>query len=43
MPARKAIMIGVAIEGNEFQDRPLLLLEDSDNLDGVGLEIQRSP
>ena len=41
VPARKAVMIGVAIQGSELQDG-LLLLEDSDNLDSVGLEIQRS-
>ena len=41
VPARKAVMIGVAIQGSELQDGPLLL-EDSDNLDSVGLEIQRS-
>ena len=34
-------MIEVAIQGSELQDGPLLL-EDSDNLDSVGLEIQRS-
>ena len=41
VPARKAIMTEVAIQGSELQDGPLLL-EDSDNLDSVGLEIQRS-
>ena len=34
-------MIGVAIEGSELQDGRLLL-EDSDNLNGAGLGIQRS-
>ena len=38
---RKAVMIGVAIQGSELQGGPLLL-EDIDNLDSVGLEIQRS-
>ena len=41
VPAIEAVMIGVAIEGSELQNRSLLL-EDSDNLDGAGLEIQRS-
>ena len=41
VPARKAVMIEVAIQGSELQDGPLLL-EDSDNLDSVRLEIQRS-
>ena len=41
VPARKAVMIGVAIEGSKLQDGPLLL-EDSDNLNGAGLGMQSS-
>ena len=41
VPAGKAIMIGVAIEGSELQDGPLLL-EDSHNLNGAGLGMQSS-
>ena len=42
IPARKAVTISVAIEGGGPQTGPLLLEGCCDNLDGAGLEIERS-
>ena len=42
IPARKAVTISVAIDGGGPQTGPLLLEGCCDNLDGAGLEIERS-
>ena len=42
IPARKAVTISVAIERGGPQTGPLLLEGCCDNLDGAGLEIERS-